>query len=38
MSSTDIALLIGQLLSSWCVGFAAGFTITRFREALNHVS
>lgn len=38
MNSTDLALLLGSLLSAWCVGFSAGFTITRFREALNHVS
>lgn len=38
MSTTDIALLAGQLVSCWCAGFAAGFTITRFREAMNHIS
>lgn len=38
MTTADIALLVGQLVSCWCAGFAAGFTITRFREAMNQVS
>ena len=35
MTTSDIALLAGQLLSCWCLGFGAGFTLTRFREAIN---
>lgn len=38
MSSTDIALLIGQLISAWAVGFTGGFLITKFRDAMSHVS
>jgi len=38
MSTVDIGLLAAQLVSAWAAGFAAGFTITRFREALNHVT
>jgi len=36
MSAVDLALLAGQLLSCWCLGFGAGFTLTRFKEAINH--
>ena len=35
MSPSDIALFAAQLVSVWCAGFAAGFVITRFREAMN---
>lgn len=38
MSSADLALLLGKLLAAWALGFSAGFTITRFKEALNHAS
>lgn len=38
MTETDIGLLIGKLVASWSLGFAAGFILTRFREALNHAT
>ncbi len=37
MSATVIAELLGALMSAWAVGFAAGFVLTRTKEALNHV-
>jgi len=37
MTAPDIGLLAAQLVSCWCAGFAAGFTLTRFREALNQI-
>lgn len=38
MSSADIASLLGYLLSAWALGFAAGTTLTKTKEAMNHVS
>jgi len=38
MTATDIGLLVAQLVSCWSLGFAAGFTLTRFREALNQIA
>lgn len=37
MSSVVIAELLGYLTAAWAVGFAAGFVITRTREAINRV-
>lgn len=37
MSSTVIAELLGMLTAAWAIGFAAGFVLTRTREAINHV-
>lgn len=38
MTTADVALFCGQLVSAWSVGFAAGFVITRFKEALSHAA
>lgn len=38
MSATVIAELLAALGSAWAVGFAAGFVITRTREAINRVT
>lgn len=38
MSDTEIAIFCGKLLSAWVAGFCAGYILTRFREALNHVA
>lgn len=38
MTSADLVLFCGYLVSSWAAGFCGGFILTRFREALNHVS
>lgn len=35
MTSGDIALFAGQLVSAWCIGFAAGYVLTKFRDAMN---
>jgi hypothetical protein len=36
MSASDVGLFAGQLVSAWVAGFAAGYVLTRFREAMNH--
>lgn len=38
MTATDIALLVGQLFTAWVLGFAGGFLLTRFRDAVDAVS
>lgn len=38
MTAGDIALLAGELVSCWVAGFCGGYLITRFREAVSHVS
>jgi len=38
MTDSEIAIFCGKLVSSWVGGFCAGYILTRFREALNHVS
>ncbi len=38
MTSTDIALFCGQLVSAWAAGFTGGFIITRFKEAMSHAT
>lgn len=35
MTPGDMATLAGHLVSLWAVGFGVGYTITRFREAVN---
>lgn len=37
MSASDIATMLGYLVAAWCVGFAGGYTITKYRDALNQV-
>lgn len=38
MTSTDIALFCGQLVSAWAAGFSGGFILTRFKEAMSHAT
>lgn len=38
MTSIDIALFCGQLVSAWAAGFTGGFIITRFKEAMSHAT
>jgi hypothetical protein len=38
MTAADILLLAGQLVSAWSIGFTGGFLLTKFREAMSHVS
>jgi len=38
MTENDSGLWVAKLVASWCIGFAAGFILTRFREAINHVT
>ncbi len=35
MSAIDITQFLGFLVSAWALGFAAGFTLTKFKDALN---
>jgi len=35
MSASDIALLVGQLVASWSVGFAAGYSLTIFKRGMD---
>ena len=35
VSAVDIALLAGQLVSGWVVGFAGGYVLTKFRDSMN---
>lgn len=35
MTATDIGLFLGQLVTAWALGFSAGFTLTKFRDAMN---
>lgn len=35
MTESDLALFVAQLLSLWAAGFAAGYVLTRFRDAVN---
>lgn len=35
MSAIDIAQFLGFLVSAWTLGFAAGFTLTKFKDAVN---
>ena len=37
MTATVIAELLGSLTAAWAIGFAAGFILTRTKEAINHV-
>lgn len=37
MSSADIGLFLGLLVSAWSAGFSAGYIVTKFRDAINHV-
>jgi len=37
MTATDAALLLGQLVAAWSTGFAAGYTLTKFKEAMNQI-
>jgi hypothetical protein len=37
MSSADIALFLGQLVSAWASGFAGGYVLTKFRDAMNQL-
>jgi len=37
MSTADIVLLVGQLVGAWAIGFAGGFVITKFRDAVSKI-
>lgn len=37
MNSTDLATLVGYLVSAWCSGFGLGYVVTKYRDALNQV-
>jgi len=34
--TSDILLLVGELVALWCIGFAGGFVLTRFKEAMTY--
>lgn len=35
MSAADIAEVLGKLTACWCIGFAAGYLLTRFKDAVS---
>lgn len=35
MSPSDIALVLGALVSAWALGFVGGYTLTKFKDALS---
>lgn len=35
MTTGDLALFVGLLVSSWASGFTGGYLITKFRDAFN---
>lgn len=35
MTVGDIGELVGYLVSAWSVGFAGGYILTKYREAMN---
>lgn len=37
MSATVIGELLGMLTAAWALGFSVGFTLTRTKEAINHL-
>ncbi len=37
MNAIDIAQFFGLLVSSWAVGFAAGFILTKYRDAVSQI-
>ena len=37
MNLTDIAELLGYLVSAWSLGLAGGYILTQYRQAMNHV-
>lgn len=38
MTSADLVLFCGYLVSAWSAGFCGGFIITRFKEAMSHAT
>jgi len=37
MTTGDIALYVGLLVSSWAIGFTGGYLLTKFKDALNSI-
>lgn len=37
MTAQDILELLGYLVSAWSVGFAGGYTLTKFKHAMNQM-
>jgi len=37
MSNADISALLAYLVAAWCAGFAGGYTITKYRDAMTQV-
>lgn len=37
MTAPDIALLVGQLVAAWALGFCGGYLITKFKHAFNQI-
>lgn len=35
MTTQDIAVLLGWLVSAWALGFSGGYVITKFKHAIN---
>lgn len=34
MSEVDIAWYVGGLITAWCIGFAGGYLLTKFHDAV----
>lgn len=37
MSSADLIVFVGYLISAWCIGFASGYTITKYKDAVSQI-
>lgn len=37
MNPPDIVSFLGYLVSAWCLGFTAGFLMTRFKDAMSQI-
>jgi len=35
MSTGDISLLVGWLISAWASGFCAGYIVTKYKDAMS---
>lgn len=37
MSAADVLIIAGKIFAAWSVGFAAGWSISTFREAVSRI-
>lgn len=38
MTTQTLLAFVAALVTAWCIGFGAGFIVTRFKEAMNQIS